>query len=70
MSSERAKIDTCQSTRDNGGVSSRKGRQWHSPVLVEQEGFQKQLASKQAKIDQHMDWCRSRLKYISGRSPV
>ena len=46
VSSKQAKINTCQSMRDNDGVLSGKGRQWWSPVLVEQEGFQKQRALK------------------------
>ena len=50
--------------RDDGGVSSRKGG--NDVVLPSLS----KGALNQEKIDQHVDWCRSRLRYIDRRSSL
>ena len=69
-SSKQATVNTCQILRDNGKVSSRKG---DSGIVLssssEKTSRSRELWSEQ-KIDWHVDWCRSRLRYINRRSPL
>ena len=70
LSGEWATVDTCRLLWDNSGVSSRKGDS--DTVLSsssEKASRSRELWSKM-KIDKHVYWCRSRLRYINGRSPL
>ena len=70
MSSEQASVNTCQLLRDNGRVSSRKGDNGAVLSSLSKKACRSRRLQSEQRNDQYIDWYRSRLLYISGRSPV
>ena len=67
-SSKRASVDTCWLLRDNVRVSFRKGDSGIVLSSSSEKAFKSRGLQRKGKIDWHIDWCRSRLKYINRRS--
>ena len=70
VSSKQVGVDTCQLLRDNGRVLSRKGDSGIVLSSSSKKASRSRRLWSEWRNDQHIDWCRSRLSYIDGRSPL
>ena len=70
VSSKWASVDTCQLLKDNGGVSSRKRDSGTVLSSSSEKASRSRRPWSEQKDDQHIDWCRSRLRYMTRRSPL
>ena len=69
VSGKQASVDICQLSRDDGRVSSRKGDSGTVLSSSNKKASRSRRLQSEQKDNQHIDWCRSRLRYINGRSP-
>ena len=63
-------VDTCRPSRDDDRVSSGKGDSGTVLSSSSRKVFRSGGLQSKQKDDQHVDWCRSRLRYMNRRSPL
>ena len=67
-SGKQASVNTCWLLRDNGRVSSRKEDSGAVLSSSSEKASRSRKLQSEQKNDQHVDWCRSRLRYMNERS--